>query len=458
MKNIVLKLIKEKNFLSLLANFSTSILTLLSFVVLIRSVGTNDFGRWVLFTAARSLVDLLRFGLTRPATVKFLSSATEQEKKNFMGSAAAIGFLMVLFSAVVLYPIYFVFQDNITTSGYDLFFIWYPIVALTNLSWNHAWSFHKAQLRFDSIFWIRFLNYFPFFVFLVYNYYYLHSSIETIVIVFILSNIVSSVYCFFKKWDGFIYLNRTTKEKLKQIWVYGVYSMATQAGSSLLRSADTFIISFSSYIGSAGVALYSIPLKYVEIIEIPLRSFISTAFPQMSKAHTENKPEELKKVLYTYAGAVTLLLVPVTLAVFIFAKSFVWILGGKEYYQYVDQLLPIMYLFMIYGLLLPLDRFTGVALDSLNKPNKNFNKMIWMLSINIAGDAFAVFGLHYFFPNWSLFVLLFFVALVSVVFTVIGLYVGYNYTKKEVNIKLIDFYKEGINFYLKAIKKMLKRK
>jgi len=192
MKTLIMKLVKEKNFLSLMANFSTSILTLLSFVVLIRSVGSNDFGRWVLFTAARSLVDLLRFGLTRPATVKFLSSAAEQEKKVFMGSAASMGLLMVLFSAVILYPIYFIFKDNIDASGYDLFFIWYPIVALTNLSWNHAWSFQQAQQRFDSILWIRFLNYFPFFIFLLINYYYLNSAIETIVIVFIFTNIISS--------------------------------------------------------------------------------------------------------------------------------------------------------------------------------------------------------------------------------------------------------------------------
>jgi O-antigen/teichoic acid export membrane protein len=52
--------------------------------------------------------------------------------------------------------------------------------------------------------------------------------------------------------------------------------------TNLLRSADTLIISLSP-MGSAAVALYSIPLKLTELQQIPLRSFVATAFPKMSK-------------------------------------------------------------------------------------------------------------------------------------------------------------------------------
>jgi O-antigen/teichoic acid export membrane protein len=55
------------------------------------------------------------------------------------------------------------------------------------------------------------------------------------------------------------------------------------------------IISLSP-LGSAAVALYSIPLKLTELQQIPLRSFVATAFPKMSKASLHNQIDEVKNL------------------------------------------------------------------------------------------------------------------------------------------------------------------
>jgi hypothetical protein len=59
------------------------------------------------------------------------------------------------------------------------------------------------------------------------------------------------------------------------------------------------IISLSP-LGSAAVALY-IPLKLTELQQIPLRSFVATAFPKMSKASLHNQIDEVKNLFYTYS-------------------------------------------------------------------------------------------------------------------------------------------------------------
>ena len=55
------------------------------------------------------------------------------------------------------------------------------------------------------------------------------------------------------------------------------------------------------------------------------------------------------------------------------------ILGGRQYLG-IDPITGastslIFKIFAIYGILLPIDRMTGVGLDSINKPKKNFYKI-----------------------------------------------------------------------------------
>ncbi len=74
--------------------------------------------------------------------------------------------------------------------------------------------------------------------------------------------------------------------------------------------------------GVTGVALYSIPLKLTEIMEIPVRSFAMTAFPKMSKASIEGNKDLVKKIWYENVGGLTLLLLPILVVSFIFAEDF----------------------------------------------------------------------------------------------------------------------------------------
>jgi hypothetical protein len=40
--------------------------------------------------------------------------------------------------------------------------------------------------------------------------------------------------------------------------------------------------------------------------------------------------------------------------------------------------------------ILPLDKFAGVLLDTVNKPDLNFYKVMIQLAVNITGDYFAI--------------------------------------------------------------------
>ena len=476
MLNYIAKITREKNFLSLTANLSVAVFGFLSFVLLTRTLPKEPFGEWVLFITAANFLEMLRFGITRTAIIRFLAGAEGEEKARLKGSNWFIGLMVSAAIAIIIFTIRISFPETINNSGYRLFFVWYPLLAFLNLPFNNAISVLQAKQQFFKILMIRVTQTGTFVIFLVFNLFIFQFGLRTIVLFYLAMQLITSMLTLFKGWDGVKYIFHATRESNKTILNFGKYTTGTLIGSNLLKSSDTFILGMSTFMGTTGVALYSVPLKLTEIIEIPLRSFMATAYPAMSKASLEGAKEKFKKTYHTYTGAVTLLLVPILIIGFIFAREFVIIIGGMKYENTAD----IFRIFAIYGLLLPIDRFTGVALDSLNRPKKNFFKVVFMAVANILGDVFVIFvmmkyvlgislAVNFFegslnfeslFPasaQMSFYFTLQGVAMVTIFMTIIGMIVGYNYLRNETDIHFSQIWVEGMNFYKTYLIRFLKQ-
>lgn len=425
-------------------------------MILMRMLSIPDFGKWVLFTAPASLIDMLRFGLSKEALVRFLSSPTEENRKLYLGSSWIIGFLILIPITIICWSLALIIPGTLETSGYDVFCHWYPLFALITLPWNYAWTIFQAELKFGKIFWIRFFNLCSFLVILFITYLTVEMNVTVVVIIYLLTNLATSMFCLARKWTGIENIMHYSKEKMKEVLRYGQFSMGTKVGSSLLKGADSFIISFSAYCGPAGVAIYAIPLKYVELIEIPLISFATTAFPKLSKASLDNDHNKFKEIFYSYTGIVAFLFIAIAIAALFFNKLFILFIGGEQYRELLTPISYIMIVFIVYCTLLPLDRFTGVALDSLNKPQRNFQKVMYMTTANILGDIFAIFGMHYLFPELPVTTLLLFVALASIVFAIIGIFVGYRFLRQEIEISFFEIFRKGWSFYKNYALRILK--
>jgi O-antigen/teichoic acid export membrane protein len=242
-------------------------------------------------------------------------------------------------------------------------------------------------------------------------------------------------------WDHLKLAKYYDLNVIKKILQYGKFSLGTLVGTSLLKSADTFILGLSPVLGTTAVALYSVPLKMTEILEVPLRSFVATYFPRMSKAHREGNTNELRRLFYSYSGVITLLFIPFLLLCFFMANQVILVLGGKAYLSS----LPIFYVFCVYGLFLPIDRFTGVALDSVNKPNLNFYKVLAMALVNIIGDAISVF---YFKSILG-------VALVTIAMTIVGVFIGLFQLNKNLPFKIGMIFTIGFQTIGNRIKRFI---
>lgn len=434
------KLLREDNFLSLTGNLVIAVLGIAGFALLARSLSLEVFGEWVLFITGGSFVEMFRFGITNTGLIRFLSGADEDSRLRLIGSNALIGVGATILIALILMLCYVVFNTAISNSGYKLFFKWYPVLAFLNLPWNNALVVLQAGRKYASILVLKAVKSGLFFLVILVHFFFIEMTLTQLVVGLLVVNAITSFISFVLGWDGTKYITKASAATNKTLLNFGKYTTFTLIGTNLLRSADTIIISLSP-MGSAAVALFSIPLKLTELQQIPLRSFVATAFPKISKASLKGKIDEVCYLFHTYSGALTYLFISMSLFTFVFAEYLVFVLSGDQYLK-VDpetgfNVVHIVRVFSIYGLLLPIDRMTGVALDSINKPNINAVKVFVMVAANVIGDFVAIF----------IFESLLLVAFASIVFTGIGIWMGMYFLKKELNFSYKEIFSSGITFY-----------
>jgi O-antigen/teichoic acid export membrane protein len=444
---ILKKLLREDNFLSLTGNVVIALLGISGFAFLARSLPLEVFGEWVLFITGGSFVEMFRFGITNTGLIRFLSGADESSRVKLIGSNALIGLGATILIAIILMFCYTFFNSTISNSGYYLFFKWYPLLAFLNLPWNTALVVLQADRKYGQILIVKALNSGLFFLVILFNYFVVEMTLNNLVIALIIINGFTSFITIILGWDGTKYITKAKSETNRTLLNFGKYTTFTLIGTNLLRSADTLIISLSP-MGSAAVALYSIPLKLTELQQIPLRSFVATAFPKMSRASLHNQIDEVKSVFYTYSGALTYLFIAISLVTFVFAEFFVIVISGHQYLKTDPvtgfNVVDIVRVFSIYGLLLPIDRMTGVGLDSINKPKINAIKVFIMLLANVIGDFIAIF----------IFKSLLIVAVASIAFTLIGIWMGMYFLNKELSLTYKQIFSSGITFYKTTFNKL----
>ena len=441
------KIIREDNFLSLSGNVVIAILGVGGFALLARSLSLDQFGEWVLFISAGSFVEMFRFGITNTGLIRYLSGADDTSRVKLIGSNALIGLGATISIAIILFVCNNIFREAIANSGYSLFFTWYPLLAFLNLPWNNAMVVLQADREYAKILTIKALNSGFFFLVILVHFFYLKMELSELIIALLTINALTSFVTLILGWDGTKLITKASAETNRTLLNFGKYTTFTLVGTNFLINADTVIISLSP-LGLPAVALYSIPLKLTELLQIPLRSFVATAFPKMSKASVHGNIQEVKDLFYTYSGAITYLFVFMSLFTFVFAEFLVLILSGEQYVK-VDPItgfsaVDIVRVFSIYGLLLPIDRMTGIFLDSINKPNINALKVFVMVAANIIGDLIAVF----------IFKSLILVAVASIFFTLIGIWLGMYFLNKEITLSYKEIFSSGTQFYKSLFNKI----
>jgi len=422
---------RSNNIHSLLGNILYAGFSMILFIFMVRTLDKELYGRWIIILTTFNLLDIFRVGLTGTGAIRAISTSTGIDQYKNIAASYQLSIFITLLLSCIFIPIYFLLHSYFQNSYYLPILLFYPIMAFSNLIHTQATNYNQGIVNFKRILVIRstvgFLNLMCIGLYI----YFFDETLEGIVYTYCLSDIVTSLFVIANKWDGINYIKYFDFQCIKDLMKFGKYSTASLIGSNLLRSSDTFILSLSPIFGATGIAIYSIPMKFIELIEIPLRSLTSTAFPKFSIAFQESKAKFID-VFSNYLTLSVLLLLPVVIIIPIFSEQILYFLGGRNYIQSIELQKHILYFITLYIFFLPFDRFSGMSLMSFNRPDVNFMKVSLMLLCNVIFDVIAIF----------IFKSLVLVALGSVLFTIIGTILGFVQLKKYTDLSIGRTFKE----------------
>ena len=371
----------NKNFLSLSGNGVVSVFMLLISGLVYHYLSFADVGKWFFFLTFLSLCDAARNGSLNTATIKFYAGADPLRGSEVLGSvwflAIAITLVVLLLNVGAYYLLPF-------TNNPELIIIikWVGITFLSSLTYSVIYWKLQADENYVTLFWLKFVNssstLLAFFILAITK----TLTLESALLYNFLTNCLTSLVAIIGNTGRIKTIACRSKECIMELVHYAKYSLTSTIGSTLLGSVDTFIITFM--LGPAALAVYVIPMKLMQIIEMPLLSFASTGMSGMAIAFNNKDMERVIYILKKYAGMLTIAFIPFTILAFLFADTAVYLLGSHKYIGTAAA--NIFRLYMILCLSYPIDRFNGATLDIINKPRINLYKVLIMLAVNIAGD------------------------------------------------------------------------
>ena len=384
--NSIFAKLNNKHILSLAGNGIMSGVGMLTTIILLRALSITDMGDWILFLTSFLLLDTFRSGFLTVAFIKFYSGAEKKRADQIMGSTWVIAILITVFFLLLNVPAYFisVYTQN---DGLSLFLKWFGLTYIVSLPFFVSSCVLQAKQRFDQLLVLRLFNQGSFVLFLILFVVLKNINIHTVIYSYILSNVVASFVALINKWTLIEKIRFKSRQALNELYHFGKFSVGTTLSASLFSTADKFIINFM--LGPAALAIYDTGGKLLQIVEIPLRSFIATAMPSLSSYYNRGLKSELLAVMKKYIGMITITLVPLVLLTFVFADYIILILGGEKY---VNSNAPnILRIFIIIALVFPVDRFLALTLDVIHQPRINFLKVIVMLVITIITDIIGIY-------------------------------------------------------------------
>ena len=433
------KMFHNNHIQSAFAQIGTAVLAFVSFVILARWFTKSEFGIWIIYLTLITFLDMTKAGMVQTALIKYTSGASEREKKEFLGSSWLINLSLVGVIGVLCYST--LLLGFINWESINLFLFYYPIYSLVSMPFYYFNWVNQAAGNFRQITFIRLLNS-SLFLFAVVARISFEYTIEDLISLHILVFTATSLFLVFSGKVVVKSVLFATKKSVKRIVAYGKYHALAFLGSNLLKSSDIMLIGF--VLGPISVAIYSIPLRLIEIIEMPLKSCVQVAFPAFSKYDNQNKSTYLKEVVERYIGSLSILYIPFMFGLFFFSEHIVHLVGGDKYTNSVG----IFRIFLVYGLFLPFDRLTGISLDAIGKPRINFYKVLVMALVNIVGDLAAL----YYFKSLEL------AAWVTVATVLTGMLVGFLMVKKHVGIDLKGILINGQNGLKMFVQNMVSKK
>ena len=428
MPKLSLAKLNNKHFLALASNGFIAVLSFLQMGIIYRKMEMDDVGTWFFFLGIIGIAESIRSGFLSTATIKFYAGTDRERGATVLGSvwylALAITTVLVLADAGFIACLKFVHDKEVALSAK-----WFGITFISSLPFTLIFWILMAEERYDKILWLRLVNNGSMLMAIIVCAVLGKMTLEALLWINFLSNMLVNLVGFVFGFARIRTITHRSRECILELYHFGKFSLGTTFISNLLGNVDVFVLKFM--LGPAAVAIYNIPIKFMQLVEIPLRSFVGTGMSGMAIAYNNNNPGRVKQILTKYSGMMAIAFIPMAVVTFFVADFATNLIGGSKYVG--TEAANLFRVFMLFSVLSPIDRFNGATLDVIHKPNVNFYKVILMLIVNVAADFVGI----------TIFKNMYGVALGSSLTLLAGMIFGYFILRKYVSYTLGDIFVTG---------------
>lgn len=431
--------------LNLMQNGLTVLLGFLSFYFLVRILDVDDYGAWILFLSATSIIELTRNGLTQDALVKYLSSAEEGDKVKINAAALSINAI----TTIIIFALIFVFagwfghiwkSDKIVVMLhlYTITFLFSGLQSFFNCN-------EQASLNFTGVFYSNIAKQFVLFAYIFYRFITkTPTDIINLTITQMVGTVIAAVIAFLYARKKMKFNFVLEKEWLKKIFNFGKYTFGTAINTFLGSSIDQMML--GSMLSKSASGIFNIAVRISSLINIPTITIATIVFPQSSRRIQQEGDQSLKHLFEKSVGVTLAILLPLLIGTFAFSDYIIPIVATDKYVQAI----PLLKITLLSALFTPYALQSGIILTSAGKTKFNF----YLTAIS----ATVMIALNYFFIRSFGIIGAAYATLLS---NMIGTSIALFYLKKNYNVNFFSpwiyafkFYPE---FYYTYIKKGVKR-
>ncbi|GAB2684002.1 hypothetical protein GCM10027037_01320 [Mucilaginibacter koreensis] len=442
----IIAAIQNKHFLSLAGNGIMAVVAMVTMAIVMHILPKSTVGIYVFFQASFVLVDTFRSGFLIVPFIKYYAGTDQQRADEVTGSTWYIATLITIGFALINVPLFFVLK-LINDVSIDFFLKWFGITYLITLPAFLAACVQQGKQRFDRILYIRIATQGTMLVAIIVLVVMHKLTLQTLMYTFLGSNLFASIYCLLMGWTHIETFNKRSKATIKEIFDFGKFSVTSTLSANLFKVSDVYIINFAlGAAGPAAIAIYNLGQSLMQVVEIPLRSFVATGMPALSEAYNQSDKAQVIYTMKKYVGLLTITLIPMVLIAVGLADFGIQLIGGGKYVH--TEAANVFRLFMTFALLYPADRFFGVTIDSINMPRINLYKILAMLAANVITDLIGIYITHNVYG----------VAFATIFPVLVGVIMGYYTLNKYYKFSFFSIYKLGFQETRLIVLKLLKRK
>src|SRR5687768_11349567 len=357
----------------------------INFYILIRVLSKEDFGAWVLFISVATLLELIKDGFVRNPLIRYLAMSQDKEGATIQTASMALNIIVGVLEVLILLLCSVFLSDFWDSPQLKSLFLIYTITTSLLVPINHFEVVQQARLQFKGTFASNFVRHCGLFLFILTTYLVGYKPrLEDVAYAQMGSIFISGIVSYRFAIPYLHFARKVSWVWMRELRSYGFFTFGTNVSSMINKSIDSWML--GKLISPAAVTIFNPAVRIANLVEVPTETLTSIMFPKLSERIGREGPQSARYLYEKAVGTITAFMIPIVAFFIVFADPIVDFIAGPGF----EETVPILQITMLYGLVIPFNRFLGITLDAVGKAKTNFFFVLRNAGINIVSNYFFI--------------------------------------------------------------------